>query len=67
MANDLDLVTIKALERQPADMPSLRAFRRALEITMALSEDELRFARARLTGLHESRYAADLTANCAQV
>ena len=37
MANDLDLVTIKALERQPADMPSLRAFRRALEITMARS------------------------------
>jgi AcrR family transcriptional regulator len=49
MANDLDQVTIEALERQPADMPSLQAFRRALEITMAtLSEDEWRFERARL-------------------
>jgi len=49
MANDLDLVTITALERQPADMPSLQAFRRALEITMAtLSEGEWRFERARL-------------------
>lgn len=49
MANDLDRVTIEALERQPADMPSLQAFRRALEITMAtLSEDEWRFERARL-------------------
>jgi AcrR family transcriptional regulator len=49
MANDLDLVTIRALEQQPADLPSLQAFRRALEITMAtLSEDEWRFERARL-------------------
>jgi AcrR family transcriptional regulator len=49
MANDLDLVTVEALERQPADLPSLQAFRRALEITMAtLSEDEWRFERARL-------------------
>lgn len=49
MANDLDLVTITALERQPADMSSLRAFRRALEITLAtLSEDEWRFERRRL-------------------
>lgn len=49
MANDLDLVTIKALEQQPADMPSLQAFRRALEITMAtLSEDDWRFERQRL-------------------
>jgi AcrR family transcriptional regulator len=49
MANDLDQVTIEALERQPAEMPSLQAFRRALEITMAtLSEDEWRFERARL-------------------
>jgi AcrR family transcriptional regulator len=49
MANDLDHVTIKALEQQPADLPSLQAFRRALEITMAtLSEDEWRFERARL-------------------
>ena len=49
MANDLDQVTIEALEKQPADLPSLQAFRRALEITMAtLSEDEWRFERARL-------------------
>ena len=49
MANDLDQVTIDALEQQPADMPSLQAFRRALEITMAtLSEDQWRFERARL-------------------
>jgi AcrR family transcriptional regulator len=49
MANDLDLVTIEALGQQPADMPSLQAFRRALEITIAtLSEDEWRFERARL-------------------
>src|SRR5882757_6007647 len=49
MANDLDNVTVKALEQQPAGIPSLQAFRRALEITMAkLSEDEWRFERARL-------------------
>jgi AcrR family transcriptional regulator len=49
MANDLDQVTVKALEQQPSDMPSLQAFRRALEITMAtLSEDQWRFERARL-------------------
>jgi AcrR family transcriptional regulator len=49
MANDLDQVTIEALGKQPAEMPSLQAFRRALEITMAtLSEDEWRFERARL-------------------
>ncbi len=49
MANDLDLVTIEALGQQPHDMPSLQAFRRALQITMAtLSEDEWRFERARL-------------------
>jgi len=49
IANDLDLVTIEALGQQPADMPSLQAFRRALEITFAtLSEDEWRFERARL-------------------
>jgi AcrR family transcriptional regulator len=49
MANDLDLVTIQALEQQPPEIPSLQAFRRALEITMAaLSEDEWRFERARL-------------------
>jgi AcrR family transcriptional regulator len=49
MANDLDRVTIEALEQQPCDMPSLQAFRRALQITMAtVSEDEWRFERARL-------------------
>jgi AcrR family transcriptional regulator len=49
MANDLDNVTVAALEQQPADMPSLQAFRRALEITMAtLSEEDWRFERARL-------------------
>ncbi|MDT7731241.1 MAG: hypothetical protein QOK45_1494, partial [Mycobacterium sp.] len=49
MANDLDLVTIEALGQQPHNMPSLQAFRRALQITMAtLSEDEWRFERARL-------------------
>jgi AcrR family transcriptional regulator len=49
MANDLDNVTVEALGQQPADMPSLQAFRRALEITMAtLSEHDWRFERARL-------------------
>jgi AcrR family transcriptional regulator len=49
MANDLDRVTVEALEKQPPDMPSLQAFRRALEITMAtLSEAEWRFERARI-------------------
>jgi AcrR family transcriptional regulator len=49
MANDLDLVTIESLAQQPADVPSLQAFRRALEITMAtLSEDDWQFERARL-------------------
>jgi len=49
MANDLDLVMVEALERQPADSSSLQAFRGALEITMAtLSEDDWRFERARL-------------------
>ena len=49
MANDLDIVTVEALGQQPADMASLQAFRRALEITIAtLSEDDWRFERARL-------------------
>src|SRR5271157_955664 len=49
MADDLDNVTVEALGRQPADMPSLQAFRRALEITMAtLSEEDWRFERDRL-------------------
>ena len=49
MATDLDNVTVEALGQQPADMPSLQAFRRALEITMAtLSEEDWRFERDRL-------------------
>ncbi|OBF28282.1 TetR family transcriptional regulator [Mycobacterium sp. ACS1612] len=49
MANDLDQVAIEALEKQPPELPSLQAFRRALEITMrTLSEDEWRFERRRL-------------------
>ncbi len=49
MANDLDMVTIEAMEQQPPDLPSLQAFRRALEITMAtLSADEWQFERGRL-------------------
>jgi AcrR family transcriptional regulator len=49
MANDLDRVTIEALEQQPSDMPSLQAFRCALQITMAtVSEDEWWIERARL-------------------
>jgi AcrR family transcriptional regulator len=49
MANDLDHVTVEALARQPADVSSLQAFRRALEVTLAtVSADEWRFERARL-------------------
>ena len=49
MANDLDRVTVEALEQQPSEMLTLQAFRRALKITMAtVSEDEWRFERARL-------------------
>jgi AcrR family transcriptional regulator len=49
MANDLDRVMIEALEQQPAEMPSLQAFRCALEVTMAtLSEADWAFERARL-------------------
>ncbi|MFG1934367.1 TetR family transcriptional regulator [Mycobacterium sp. NPDC048908] len=49
MANDLDQVTIEALEKQSPELPSLQAFRRALEITMTtLSEHEWRFERTRL-------------------
>jgi hypothetical protein len=41
-------VTVEALARQPADVPSLQAFRRAWEITMnTVSEDEWQFERAR--------------------
>jgi AcrR family transcriptional regulator len=49
MANDLDQVTLDALSQQPANVPTLQAFRRALEITMAaVSAAEWRFERARL-------------------
>jgi AcrR family transcriptional regulator len=48
IANDLDHVTVDALERQPRDMPSMQAFRRALETTLAtLSEAQWRFERDR--------------------
>jgi AcrR family transcriptional regulator len=48
MADDLDRVTVEALERQPEDVPSLQAFRRAWEITMVtVSEDAWRFERTR--------------------
>jgi AcrR family transcriptional regulator len=49
IANDLDQVTIDALAAQPADMEPLKAFRRALEITLtAVTAAEWRFERARL-------------------
>jgi len=49
MANDLDTVTVEALAKQPADVPSLQAFRQAIEITFAtVSTDEWRFERDRL-------------------
>lgn len=48
IANDLDRVTVDALERQPREMPSMQAFRRALETTLAtLSEAQWRFERDR--------------------
>lgn len=48
MADDLDRVTIDALARQPADMSSLQAFRRAFDITMkTVSEDNWELERTR--------------------
>ena len=48
MADDLERVTVEALEKQPRDVPSLQAFRRAWEITMrTVSQDEWRFERTR--------------------
>lgn len=48
ITNDLDQVTVDALSQQPRDVPSLQAFRRALEITLAtLSKDEWEFERDR--------------------
>lgn len=49
IANDLDQVTVGALEAQPATLPSVQAFRNALETTMAtLSEADWAFERNRL-------------------
>jgi AcrR family transcriptional regulator len=48
MADDLDQVTVEALAQQPADLPTLQAFRRAFDITMAtLSEDDWELERTR--------------------
>jgi AcrR family transcriptional regulator len=49
IANDLDDVTVAALSRQPAKLPSLQAFRRAIETTFAtVTADSWRFERARI-------------------
>jgi AcrR family transcriptional regulator len=49
MTNDLDRVTVEALAQQSADLSSVKAFRRALEVTMArLSEADWAFERNRL-------------------
>jgi AcrR family transcriptional regulator len=49
MANDLDQVTVEALAQQPADVPSLQAFRRAIEITFdTVSTGDWQFERDRL-------------------
>jgi AcrR family transcriptional regulator len=49
VSNDLDRVTVEALEAQPAKMPTLQAFRRAIEITMAtVSAADWRQERTRL-------------------
>ena len=49
MGDDLARVTVEALAHQPADLSSVQAFRRALEVTMAtLSEADWAFERARL-------------------
>jgi AcrR family transcriptional regulator len=48
MADDLDRVTIEALARQPADLTTLQAFRRAFDITMkTVSEDNWQLERTR--------------------
>jgi AcrR family transcriptional regulator len=48
VANDLDQVIVDALEGQPRDIPSMQAFRRALETLMTtLSEAQWRFERER--------------------
>ena len=44
MTDDIDQLAASALASQPADIPTMQAFRHALEITRAaLSEDEWRF------------------------
>lgn len=49
IANDLDTVTVDALAAQPADITPLKAFRRALEITLAtVTAAEWHFERSRL-------------------
>ncbi|SEH51540.1 DNA-binding transcriptional regulator, AcrR family [Mycolicibacterium rutilum] len=49
MGDELDRVTISALEQQPADLTTLQAFRRAVEATMVtLSESDWSFERKRL-------------------
>src|SRR5258705_7641610 len=48
MADDLNRVTIDALGRQPADLPTLQAFRRAFDITMkTVSQDNWELERIR--------------------
>lgn len=48
IANDLDRVTVDALAKQPPELSSVQAFRRALETTLAtLSKDEWEFERDR--------------------
>ncbi len=44
MTDEIDRLAVSALAGQAADVPTMKAFRRALEITWdALSEDEWRF------------------------
>jgi AcrR family transcriptional regulator len=48
ITNDLDQVFVSALASQPADIPTGKAFRRALEITMTtLYDDKWEFERSR--------------------
>ena len=48
MADDLDQVTVEALARQPADLSTMQAFRRAFDITMAtVSADNWELERTR--------------------
>jgi AcrR family transcriptional regulator len=49
MANEVDKVMVEALASQPADVPSLQAFKRALETTLAtVSSDDWQIERKRL-------------------